>query len=337
MRPSRTCSSAPEGNGASAIFSSGSWRIRSSISPIRCGPTSMLWRSTRRLPPTGSASAALVGPASRPRQRNALRSPDGVLAARLATAAVLIAGLLAALFYLPSLWLKLVIGAVVALAGFEWGRLCRLDATLYAGLLVAAYGATLWIRPDIVFALAAAFWVAVVPLWLWRGLEARQAGLLAAAGLFVLIPAALAVVALPAQRVLLVLGLTWVADTAAYFIGTRFGRRRLAPSISPSKTWEGAAGGLLGALSYAIICAAFVPQWGGRLTGAQWAVYLAGAALLCAASIVGDLFESAAKRQAGVKDSGVILPGHGGILDRIDSATSTLPLAVVLLPLIVGH
>jgi phosphatidate cytidylyltransferase len=145
------------------------------------------------------------------------------------------------------------------------------------------------------------------------------------------------VVALPAQQVLLVLGLTWVADTAAYFVGSRFGRRKLAPSISPSKTWEGAAGGLLGTLSYAIICAAFVPQWGARFTGAQWAVYLAGAALLCAASIVGDLFESAAKRQAGVKDSGEVLPGHGGILDRIDSATSTLPLAAALLPLIVGH
>ncbi|HEX9555209.1 MAG TPA: phosphatidate cytidylyltransferase, partial [Reyranella sp.] len=176
-----------------------------------------------------------------------------MLAARLATAAVLIAGLLAALFYLPSLWLKLVIGAVVALAAFEWGRLCRLDAYRYAGLLVAAYGIALWIRSDVVFALAAAFWVAAVPFWLWRGVEARQAGLLAAAGLFVLIPAGLAVVALPAQQVLLVLGLTWVADTAAYFVGSRFGRRKLAPSISPSKTWEGAAGGLLGTLSYAII------------------------------------------------------------------------------------
>ncbi len=235
-----------------------------------------------------------------------------MLAARLATAVVLIAGLLAALFYLPSVWLKLVIGAVVALAAFEWGRLCRLDAYRYAGLLVAAYGIALWIRSDVVFALAAAFWV-------------------------VLIPAGLAVVALPAQQVLLVLGLTWVADTAAYFVGSRFGRRKLAPSISPSKTWEGAAGGLLGTLSYAIICAAFVPQRGDRLTGAQWAVYLAGAAALCAASIAGDLFESAAKRQAGVKDSGKILPGHGGILDRIDSATSTLPLAAALLPLIVGH
>src|SRR5437773_1523361 len=246
MRPSRTCSSAPEGSSASAIFSSGSWRMRSSISPTRCGPTSMLRRSTRRLPPTGSASAALDAPASRPRQRNALRSPDDVLAA-------------------------------------------------------------------------------------------RHAGPLAAAGLFVLIPAGLALVALPAQQVLLVLGLTWVADTAAYFVGSRFGRRKLAPSISPSKTWEGAAGGLLGTLSYAIICAAFVPPWGASFTGAQWAAYLAGTALLCAASIVGDLFESAAKRQAGVKDSGEALPGHGGILDRIDSATSTLPLAAALLPLMAGH
>lgn len=260
-----------------------------------------------------------------------------MLAARLATAAVLIAGLLAALFYLPSLWLKLVIGAVVALAAFEWGRLCRLDAYLYAGLLAGAYGMALWAPSEVVFALAAAFWVAAVPFWLWRGVEARHAELLAAAGLFVLIPAGLAVAALPAQQVLLVLGLTWVADTAAYFVGSRFGRRKLAPSISPSKTWEGVAGGLLGTLSYAIICAAFVPQWGAGFTHSQWAVYLAGAALLCTASIVGDLFESAAKRQAGVKDSGETLPGHGGILDRIDSATSTLPLAAALLPLMAGH
>src|SRR2546430_8738073 len=185
MRPSRTCSFAPEGSSASAIFSSGSWRMRSSISPTRCGPTSMLRRSTRRLPLTGSASAGLDGPASRPRQRNALRSPDGVLAARLATAAVLIAGLLGALFYLPSPWLKLVTGAVVALAAFEWGRLCRLDAYLYAVLLAGAYGIVLWIRSDVVFPLAAAFWVAAVPFWLWRGVETLQPAPLAPAGALV--------------------------------------------------------------------------------------------------------------------------------------------------------
>src|SRR2546425_1450632 len=239
MRPSRTCSSAPEGSSASAIFSSGSWRMRSSISPTRCGPTSMLRRSTRRLPPTGSASAALDAPASRPRQRNALRSPDDVLAARLATAAVLIAGLLGALFYLPSLWLKLVTGAVVALAAFEWGRLCRLDAYLYAALLVGGYGIALWARPDVVFALAAAFWVAAVPFWLWRGVEARHAGPLAAAGLFVLIPAGLALVALPAQQVLLVLGLTWVADTAAFFLGHPLRRPQAPPAHQPPQDMGG--------------------------------------------------------------------------------------------------
>src|ERR1700694_94890 len=261
----------------------------------------------------------------------------GVLAARLATAAVLIAGLLAALFFLPSFWLKCVIGALLAFAAFEWGRLCRIGAVPYAALVAAAFGIAVWTgQTDVLLTLGAAFWVAIVPFWLWRGVEARHAGLLAAAGFGVLIPAGLAVVTMPAAQVLLVLGLTWVADTAAYFIGGRFGRRKLAPSISPSKTWEGAAGALLGALSYAIICAVFVPQLGARFTAAPWAVYLVGATGLCAASIVGDLFESAAKRQAGVKDSGAILPGHGGILDRIDSATSTLPLAAVLSPLILG-
>src|SRR2546430_118129 len=213
MRPSRTCSSAPEGSSASAIFSSGSWRMRSSISPTRCGPTSMLRRSTRRLPLTASASAALDAPASRPRQRNALRSPDSVLATRLATAAVLIAGLLGALFYLPSLWLKLVTGAGVALAAFEWGRLCRLDASLYAVLLVGAYGIALWIRSDVVFALAAAFWVAAVPFWLWRGVEARHAGPLAAAGPFLVVSAGLAPGGVAAPRGPAVLGATLVSGT----------------------------------------------------------------------------------------------------------------------------
>jgi phosphatidate cytidylyltransferase len=266
-----------------------------------------------------------------------IRAQRGVLAARLATAAVLIAGLLAALFLLPSFWLKCVIGAVLGVAAFEWGRLCRIGAVPYAVLTVAAYGIVVWTgQGEMLLALGAAFWVAIVPFWLWRGVQARHAMLLAAAGFGVLIPAGMAVVTMPAPQVLLVLGLTWVADTAAYFIGSRFGRRKLAPSISPSKTWEGAAGALLGALSYAIICAVFVPQLGARFSAVQWAVYLAGAVVLCAASIVGDLFESAAKRQAGVKDSGATLPGHGGILDRIDSATSTLPLAAVLSPLILG-
>jgi phosphatidate cytidylyltransferase len=179
------------------------------------------------------------------------------------------------------------------------------------------------------FLLGAAFWLLIVPLWLWRGVTAGHKRLLAFAGVPVLLPAGLAMVTLPAQQVLAVLALTWIADTAAYFAGTRWGRHKLAPSISPGKTWEGAAGGLAGVLAYAGIMAAMVE-------GLAWAPFLGAAALLAALSVVGDLFESAAKRQASVKDSGALLPGHGGILDRIDSATSTLPIAAALAPWIVG-
>jgi phosphatidate cytidylyltransferase len=125
--------------------------------------------------------------------------------------------------------------------------------------------------------------------------------------------------------VLLVLLLVWIADTAAYFVGRAWGKRKLAPGISPGKTWEGALGGAVGALVYAIILGTFIE-------GLLWVPYLLAAALLAVLSIVGDLFESAAKRQAAVKDSGTLLPGHGGILDRIDSATAALPVAALLWP-----
>jgi len=116
-----------------------------------------------------------------------------------------------------------------------------------------------------------------------------------------------------------------LTDAGAYFVGSAWGRSKLAPSISPGKTREGALGGLAVALLYAIICGAFVE-------GIAWVTYLLSAALIAVLSIVGDLFESAVKRQAGAKDSGTLLPGHGGVLDRVDSATATLPLAALLIP-----
>jgi phosphatidate cytidylyltransferase len=180
-----------------------------------------------------------------------------------------------------------------------------------------------------VFVLAGLFWIAAVPLWLWHGVASSYAQMLAVAGFLVLLPAALAMVALRPLEVLLVLVLVWIADTTAYFVGHAWGRRKLAPAISPSKTWEGAAGGIGGALVYAIICGTLVERL-------LWVPYLAAAALLAVLSIVGDLFESAVKRQAAVKDSGALLPGHGGILDRIDSATSTLPLAAALAAWVIG-
>jgi phosphatidate cytidylyltransferase len=172
---------------------------------------------------------------------------------------------------------------------------------------------------------ASLFWILVVPVWLARGVSARQRAALATSGLLVLVPAALALVLLQPAQVLQVLVLVWIADTAAYFVGRRWGRRKLAPSISPGKTWEGAWGGIAGAAVYAMIGATF-------LTGiARLPALLAIAVVLAAISIVGDLFESAAKRQAEVKDSGTLLPGHGGILDRIDSASAVLPVAALVL------
>jgi phosphatidate cytidylyltransferase len=255
----------------------------------------------------------------------------GQLAARIGTAAVLIAALLAALFFLPPRALELLIALILLFAAQEWAQLCRLERT--AALVFAAAVALVFValeraelqRP--VFAAAAAFWIALVPVWMWRGVRAQQTTWLGAAGFGVLVPAGLAMASLEPLEVLLVLVLVWIADTAAFFVGRAWGRRKLAPEISPGKSWEGAIGGLVGAAAYAIICGWFID-------GIAWPALLAGAVLLAMVSIIGDLFESAAKRQAGVKDSGTLLPGHGGILDRIDSATAALPLAALLWPMV---
>ncbi|HSA90218.1 MAG TPA: phosphatidate cytidylyltransferase [Burkholderiales bacterium] len=248
---------------------------------------------------------------------------------RAGTAAVLLAALVAALFLLPRAGIVALMALIAAAAALEWARLCALSAPLYAAGAVAALLLASWLEAaQPVFVLAAAFWLLAAPAWLWLGVRPGHRGALAAAGLIVLVPAALAMVVLEPAEALLVLAVAWIADTAAYVAGTRWGRRKLAPAISPGKTWEGAAGGLIGGAAYAMILSLI-------LAGAQatrMAAFVGAAALLVTVSIVGDLFESAAKRQAGVKDSGALLPGHGGVLDRIDSAAAILPLAALVVP-----
>jgi len=151
------------------------------------------------------------------------------------------------------------------------------------------------------------------------------------AGWAVLIPTGLAMMDLRENSPWLLLGimvLVWVADISAYFSGRKFGKHKLAPSISPGKTWEGVIGALLG-VSVCVLLA-----WG--LSGYGHLVMFLPVILLASwcwvgLAVIGDLFESAVKRQAGVKDSGALLPGHGGLLDRIDALTSTLPLAALAL------
>ena len=123
----------------------------------------------------------------------------------------------------------------------------------------------------------------------------------------------------------------WIADTAAYFAGRRFGRRKLAPSISPGKTWEGVYGALAAVALYAL---ALVPLartagFAGDPGVPATLAFVAFTMLLAAVSVVGDLYESMLKRQAGAKDSGTLLPGHGGVLDRIDALIAAMPFAAL--------
>lgn len=249
---------------------------------------------------------------------------------------MVVAVLLAAILILPPPQFRWVVAAIVAAAAHEFGRLAGLapsGAAAYAAVVLAIWAGLLTVPALLVPALvlSALFWGIAAPLWLRRGFVPGPRNLLLAAGVLVLLPAGLAMAALRPVELLPLIGLSAVADTAAYFAGRAWGRHKLAPSISPGKTWEGVAGGAVGTLIYATICAMWVPELQGRIQGAGWALLLAGASLLCAASILGDLFESALKRRAGAKDSGRLLPGHGGVLDRIDSATAALPVGLLLL------
>ena len=259
-----------------------------------------------------------------------------MLKTRVLTALVLLVVFLTALFRLPAMaWLALAV-LMVGAAGFEWGRLAGLSragttvliAVLAGGLLVLAH------EPRFVAwacMASVAFWVGVAPVWLkyqWH-LKPAASGVLAVS---LLLPAGLALVRLRELGpfvVLAIMVLVWVADSAAYFTGRAFGRHKLAPTVSPGKTWEGAAGAVVGVLVAGFLLNRYASANGMPALNASWLV--PQLLLITAVSIIGDLFESMLKRQAGAKDSGTLLPGHGGVLDRIDSLISTLPLGLVLL------
>jgi phosphatidate cytidylyltransferase len=265
-----------------------------------------------------------------------------MLRQRVLTAAVILPLFLAALLFLPNAYFSVLIAAVLALAAREWARIVGLGPTgqlLYAaGLTIAALGILLLERASVsgpfiysapgklLYGLCATFWLAIVPVWLLFCWQTRERALLGLVGIVVLLPFwhAFTSLQLSPGRLLVVLGVVWTADTAAYFAGRAYGRRKLAPSISPGKTWEGVAGALLAVLGYWIGVSLLVPGLGENVASG-----LALAILLTVLSIQGDLFESWMKRLAGFKDSGTLLPGHGGVLDRIDGLIATLPFAAL--------
>ncbi len=256
---------------------------------------------------------------------------------RILTALVLAPVVIAGVLLAPNDVLAMAFALVVLLGAREMGRLGGLQGLgpqwLYAGcvgLLMA--GAFLMRGHAVAQSLeiaAALFWV-LISLWLFsrraalKRVEGGRPGvlLLGALQLTVVWLSAVKLHALDANGpalLLFVLLLIWTADSAAYFAGRAFGRHKLSPAVSPGKTWEGAAGGILGA------CLAGLLLWYWVLQ----AIEPVGLVLLCivtaVVSIGGDLWESLLKRQAGLKDSGALLPGHGGVLDRVDSLIAAIP------------
>jgi phosphatidate cytidylyltransferase len=245
----------------------------------------------------------------------------------------LIGGLLAALYWAPTpLWIGLT-GVVLVLAAREWADmagLARKPALFYAGMIGAISCALAFVAPALAapYYPALAFWL-LAPTLLARSITMRPPALHLLLGGIVLIPTHLGMIALrniSPDLLVVVVGVVVIADTAAYFSGRRFGKHKLAPGISPGKTWEGAIGAGLAITLYAVLLHFLAPLICNLHCLLQ---ALAVFWTLFGLSVLGDLFESTLKRQAGIKDSGNLLPGHGGILDRIDSLTAVLPAATL--------
>lgn len=242
--------------------------------------------------------------------------------------------LLAALVIVILLWLPpaVAVGAVmvvVAAGAWEWAGFAGIGSpagrVAYAAAVMACV-AVAWLlaTPGVRTLLwCSAVWWLVATLWVIFAPTAGTLGLTAMAGFLVLVPAALGLgklaELLPNGQLLLLFLLVLIAaaDIGAYFGGRRFGRHKLAPRVSPNKTWEGFWSGVLAAG-----CAALVGGW---LLGVPRLPWLGVCVVVALASVVGDLAESMFKRQAGLKDSSSLLPGHGGVLDRLDSLSAAAP------------
>jgi len=259
-----------------------------------------------------------------------------MLKTRVLTSLVLLVIFLAAVFLLPDVYWAFLMLAAIVLAFYEWGVMAAMSrhwrylysaAPLLVGsLIILADDIGMpTLQPQVVFyAILAAtiFWLVLSPVWLTTRMVVRQPVFLALIGIIILFPTWIALVSMRGISpwlLLLVMATVWIADIAAYFAGKRFGKHKLAPQISPGKTWEGVFGAWAAIIVYGLlICAS--------LSLSYWLIVgLLGITVL---SIMGDLLESLIKRQAGVKDSGNMLPGHGGLLDRIDGLTSSMPIAM---------
>jgi phosphatidate cytidylyltransferase len=270
-----------------------------------------------------------------------------MLKLRVITAVVLLALLVCALWVGRGAFVA-VIAVLFCGAVFEWCRLAGLASAAALVLAVVLVGALLALEYSgrtpvgsvltLVSGGAAAVWATLLAIMTRTTAQPVRigSGAVLMIGLALLPAAWFALLYLHGRGVVLmlsVMAIVWVADIAAYFAGRAFGKRKLAPAISPGKTWAGVGGALAGVLALATLAHFAWPQAPLFSSGLLRRSLLLGwlvLAVLVVFSIVGDLFESLLKRQAGLKDSGMLLPGHGGVLDRIDALLPVLPMAVLL-------
>lgn len=263
-----------------------------------------------------------------------------MLKKRILTAIVLVPLLILAIWFLPKLWFAALICAVIAWAGWEWSALVgwqdRTWRVAYTAIVVSALIVSGFIVPDYL----PIRWVLIIAFfaWIWASLAMVRYALgrnplglqypilKAVMGLLALVPCWLAVIVIrdsisgPAW-LLFGLLLIWSMDTGAYIAGRLWGKHKLALRVSPKKTWQGCGGGIVLTLIIAIIVSLLFHA------NLQHLVLICILAVITAVfAVLGDLVESMLKRQVGIKDSGSGLPGHGGILDRIDSVAAALPI-----------
>ncbi len=271
-----------------------------------------------------------------------------MLKQRVATASVLLTVAVATMLWSATAF-AVMVTALLGFALVEWLQLTGaarstsiVVALIVCAVLLALIFTSLKTSEMLVLplgAVAAAIWVAIVALLVQpNAMSLRLPRIVGMALAIVLMSAAwFALMQFLSQGMLMLLSvllIVWIADTAAYFAGRALGRRKLAPHISPGKTWAGVVGAIVAVLLLALAVWQFAPaarMYSNELfaaVGPVWALLLL--AVLIGLSIAGDLFESLLKRQAGVKDSGQLLPGHGGVLDRVDAMVPVLPSAAVI-------
>jgi phosphatidate cytidylyltransferase len=280
-----------------------------------------------------------------------------LLKQRILTSLVLAPLALALVFYTPLTLFSYFAGAIILLGAWEWSAFMNLCDKIKRGAFVLLIGVLLWLLnlhwpieslwrngelvgdANYLFTLSFAWWI-VASYLVWRYpamAKAWNEGLVmrGIAGLLTLIPLWLALNTLRSAQysesshygsvlILVVLGIVWSADVGAYFTGKRFGKHKLMPKVSPNKTIEGLTGGVVASIIFVLAFCYF-----GKVELVLWPVYAIMTAFIALFSAVGDLLESMFKREAGLKDSGNCLPGHGGILDRIDSLTAAAPMFVI--------